>query len=339
MSFFPSPDLQKLRAASSYNPVFYSTPLTPPCSHPNSSNPAAPMITAGPETFAAPRYLPSWQSNEPRGLGLLPASSEAGSASIPISSPDFQWATQFTTSNYATKLSDAMRKDSWRDDSEQLSDLLPSVSLWEQPCIPAPDNLPRSSSGRSEYSGSTHHSCVSTPYTHTDRLFKTADVVKIEDSIELDHGPLGFVREAVHFDQSALVNPNDLVAYPPAATPCTAPSSLFSRRTSSHVGSPAASSPRDHFRRVVSADDVQLEALESRRKRGFTNVETASCSCATCGKLFQRTYNLKAHMETHDPDRSQPHACPYGGCCKRFVRKTDLMRHKQSVSQKDGFAM
>jgi uncharacterized Zn-finger protein len=89
---------------------------------------------------------------------------------------------------------------------------------------------------------------------------------------------------------------------------------------------------RPAHRRAYSYEDVRAENRDERKKRGFTRPEDANCSCRKCGKLFQRSYNLKAHLETHDPHRSQPHMCTYPRCNKRFVRRTDLVRHEQSVS-------
>ena len=44
----------------------------------------------------------------------------------------------------------------------------------------------------------------------------------------------------------------------------------------------------------------------------------------------------KSHMETHNPERKYPHPCTAmvgnAPCTKKFVRKTDLDRHFDSVS-------
>jgi len=39
-------------------------------------------------------------------------------------------------------------------------------------------------------------------------------------------------------------------------------------------------------------------------------------------------------METHDASREYPFPCPLKDCNKKFVRKTDLQRHHQSVHMK-----
>jgi hypothetical protein len=74
----------------------------------------------------------------------------------------------------------------------------------------------------------------------------------------------------------------------------------------------------------------------TRQPRKLTTKEDANFQCHVkgCGKLFGRSYNFKAHMETHDATREYPFPCPLKDCNKKFVRKTDLQRHHQSVHMK-----
>jgi uncharacterized Zn-finger protein len=74
-----------------------------------------------------------------------------------------------------------------------------------------------------------------------------------------------------------------------------------------------------------------------RAPRRLTTKEEANFQCEVkgCGKLFSRSYNFKAHMETHDEKRDYPFPCPVNECNKKFVRKTDLQRHHQSVHMKE----
>lgn len=74
-----------------------------------------------------------------------------------------------------------------------------------------------------------------------------------------------------------------------------------------------------------------------RAQRKLTTAEDANYQCEVkgCGKLFSRSYNYKAHMETHDEKREYPFPCPVPDCNKKFVRKTDLQRHNQSVHVKE----
>jgi len=72
-----------------------------------------------------------------------------------------------------------------------------------------------------------------------------------------------------------------------------------------------------------------------RKKRHLTDASEATWTCEKCGKFFSRIWNYNAHLETHNPDRPKPHACPYQDCEKAFVRRTDLTRHTQCVHSKD----
>lgn len=55
------------------------------------------------------------------------------------------------------------------------------------------------------------------------------------------------------------------------------------------------------------------------------------CETVGCGKLFERSWNYKLHLETHEDDREYPFPCTVPGCSKKFVRRTDLLRHSSSV--------
>ena len=53
--------------------------------------------------------------------------------------------------------------------------------------------------------------------------------------------------------------------------------------------------------------------------------------CDICGRVFERFYNYKSHLQTHNPARPYPNQCDYEGCMSKFTRKAELDRHKQSV--------
>lgn len=91
--------------------------------------------------------------------------------------------------------------------------------------------------------------------------------------------------------------------------------------------------PMAHEARSMS----QLANRPRRAPRKLTTKEEANfqCNAKGCGKLFSRSYNFKAHMETHREKREYPFPCQMPDCTKKFVRKTDLQRHHQSVHMKE----
>ncbi|CZT04270.1 hypothetical protein WAI453_009687 [Rhynchosporium graminicola] len=96
----------------------------------------------------------------------------------------------------------------------------------------------------------------------------------------------------------------------------------------------------ESLERISSGLQSQLRRpstiARTRQPRKLTTKEDANFQCSVngCGKLFGRSYNFKAHMETHDTGREYPFPCPMDACGKKFVRKTDLQRHHQSVHMK-----
>ncbi|CCM01625.1 uncharacterized protein FIBRA_03686 [Fibroporia radiculosa] len=57
--------------------------------------------------------------------------------------------------------------------------------------------------------------------------------------------------------------------------------------------------------------------------------------CPSCPRAFARAYNLKTHIQTHDPNRSKPYACHHKNCGRSFSRKHDLTRHLVSIHRTD----
>ncbi|KAH9014426.1 hypothetical protein EDB84DRAFT_1636644 [Lactarius hengduanensis] len=56
------------------------------------------------------------------------------------------------------------------------------------------------------------------------------------------------------------------------------------------------------------------------------------CPYPDCGLILTsgRESNLKAHIETHNPNRKKPFVCPEKDCGHPFVRSNDFTRHMQS---------
>ncbi|KAF5376811.1 hypothetical protein D9757_008871 [Collybiopsis confluens] len=55
------------------------------------------------------------------------------------------------------------------------------------------------------------------------------------------------------------------------------------------------------------------------------------CTAPGCSRAFDRAFNLKTHVETHNPDRPKPFVCPHPSCGRPFSRKHDLGRHQASI--------
>ncbi|EIW64543.1 uncharacterized protein TRAVEDRAFT_158942 [Trametes versicolor FP-101664 SS1] len=60
--------------------------------------------------------------------------------------------------------------------------------------------------------------------------------------------------------------------------------------------------------------------------------------CPTCPRAFARAYNLKTHIQTHDPNRLKPYACHHKSCGRSFSRKHDLTRHMVSIHRTESVA-
>lgn len=80
---------------------------------------------------------------------------------------------------------------------------------------------------------------------------------------------------------------------------------------------------------------IRSSSRERAQGSGQTNPEANyDCPVDGCNKTFNRSYNFRAHMETHSANRVYPFDCPIENCDKRFRRKTDLQRHHLSVHEK-----
>ncbi|KAH0548064.1 hypothetical protein GP486_008195, partial [Trichoglossum hirsutum] len=94
----------------------------------------------------------------------------------------------------------------------------------------------------------------------------------------------------------------------------------------------------DRYKSESSRPLIITNSARIRKRRQLTSPNEATHECKICGKLFGRSYNFKAHLETHDPTRAYPHVCDYKDCEKKFVRKTDLTRHQQNTRKTDALS-
>lgn len=179
------------------------------------------------------------------------------------------------------------------------------------------------SRSRSDGSTSTQVSGLSSPYTQPSPMIK------------MEHQPdLSPYDSRYAFDNAMPQQPKFMTM---GGAPLPAPQSQrpFTTSQVSYDHPPEEIkyefNPYD-FESLSLANDPRMLSPEAPSKRGYTTPEKATCACKECGMQFQRANNLKTHMQSHDTNRVHPHACEYDGCKQAFVRKTDLVRHEQSVS-------
>ena len=168
---------------------------------------------------------------------------------------------------------------------------------------------------------------MSSPFAYPERntVSAASPPIKVESEADEQH-----VHWTPSLEQSLLVSPDVSSTHQRSQT--EQPVNRSAIASSFHDVADQKPAMRHDHRRTHSAAAVPSSPKLGRQRRVMTRPENASCSCEVCGKLFQRCYNLKSHMDTHNPHRPQPHKCAVPDCGKSFVRRTDLLRHDQSVS-------
>lgn len=81
--------------------------------------------------------------------------------------------------------------------------------------------------------------------------------------------------------------------------------------------------------RSSHSDGKVTEPRRRQHRRTKVPADQAKFQCEVCGTGFVRAYNKKTHMARHNPNRCKEHFCEQ--CDMKFERKTDLVRHINSV--------
>jgi len=142
---------------------------------------------------------------------------------------------------------------------------------------------------------------------------------------EEQHAPLTVAPERLNSTMLAYDHAYDSPHLAKFETPPEAPSMYDPRSFTRPSGSSRRSAVRGHMSSITA---------RTRTRKNWTTPANANYTCHICHKLFQRSYNHKTHMETHNPNRRKEHFCPAPDCERPFVRKTDLDRHFNSVHRK-----
>lgn len=351
MSFFPTADPEKLRAAMAQQYAYYQIPATPSppgqAQHNHEIDGEQRAHNGWPVTSAQDVYSTSqpmvWPSQHNHGLGLdmmtTPTQTlfDSQYPTPTTSSMPSVWNTASGMSLSSTSYPEYTIQQSAMEDCYPLASSLPTTTSWDAPHQDSNNFVPvYDSPGRSDYSTSSHQSLVeSSPYAQSDDCYQlhSPPYIKIEDSSESQRPRLYSIPGSAPLGHPSHVNPGDLYTSPPPSAVDRAyreTSRLPSKVESEEDVKPFSIPSRS--RRAMS-EDSNVSIYDQKPKRGYTTHANSTCHCEKCGKLFQRSYNLKAHMDTHDPHRQQPHVCQYPSCKRRFVRRTDLIRHERSVSE------
>jgi len=325
MSYFPSGDIPTPPASNS--PHCFTTPLQR-------------QQHEWQEGAVVQTYDHSRQRESPYrtdicyGLGLpyLPTNSQAYLEMDVVqqqltSATPFIWPSQFANTGTPQIYPQPVRLPQWSDGSCDPRSTLMTGTHWDLPQL-APQQVLvyQDSPALSEWAPSSHNSVLSSPYARSDSVLRSAGSpkIKLEQGIASPARQISHTPQTAYLEQALIVNPRDLTAQPEQP---------MKHETEDQYDPASVSDNRNSESPIVRSNGRRASASgEERKKRTYTRPDTATCQCEECGKLFQRTYNLRAHMETHDPQRRQPYVCAHDACEKRFVRRTDLLRHEQSVS-------
>ncbi|KAK3678210.1 hypothetical protein LTR78_002306 [Recurvomyces mirabilis] len=346
MTYFPTPDPEKLRQLMN-SQGYYHNLQTPP----NSTGPPRQddISTASTPQSTLQQTSPpaTWPEQYQYGLGLLQMPPNDGMtngmlrndvSSLPPVSVPYDWSEDLTTPQPSYFAFDGLPRQYTSYPQNNTAVLAPATTLWNPPQEVAGPLLPLqdASPSMSNYSLSSQLSEISSPYAHSEGCIRTSGspVMKVEHPWESTTSLEPAQPAAV--SAYCPVQPAPEKVTPRPLAPQRFHSLLLPRQ---NVNEDIESEEEDvkpvlrrpAYRKAYSTEDVRSESQHHRAKREYTTADNANCSCDMCGKLFQRNYNLKAHLETHDPGRPQPHHCHYPHCGKRFVRRTDLLRHEQST--------
>ncbi|KAM0716854.1 hypothetical protein Q7P37_006706 [Cladosporium fusiforme] len=290
-------------------------------------------LTTG--TMEAPRPWPQTHGLPFDESQMLPGTYSYDSAWNPgdttslyqYSSPPGPWRAQNTHQTSAPYVSPY--PEVWQNPSDRTSAPVPPGNpVWQQPS-PVFADYQQLSPSRSDGSSSTHVSSIPSPYAAHGPFIKTEDHYSTAT-----YGARGVFDPALHNAGRFASSEHYPADSPWSRKPFPTPMLPLGQQQAEDAKSTYDSDRSYDIDSLPVGADPRPLSTEARTRRGFTTPETANCQCDKCGKHFNRSNNLLNHMQSHDPERNQPHTCGFADCGRGFVRKTDLARHEQSVHLK-----
>lgn len=215
--------------------------------------------------------------------------------------------------------------DSWQSCGERVPVSVSGNPAWQQ-SSPGFADYQQISPSRSDGSSSTHLSSVPSPYANQIPFIKAEEYsnsAPYNTQYSLDHG--------LH-NQSSFAGSEHYTTDPTVPRKPFHPSMVSTAHHPEDVKYTYDSDQSYDTESLSLGSGPRMLNPDFSPRRGFATPEAATCQCDVCGKQFHRTNNLLTHKQTHDPERSHPHKCTVPDCGRGFVRKTDLVRHEQSVS-------
>mmetsp|Transcript_6343 Transcript_6343/g.19175 ORF Transcript_6343/g.19175 Transcript_6343/m.19175 type:complete len:154 (+) Transcript_6343:62-523(+) len=81
-------------------------------------------------------------------------------------------------------------------------------------------------------------------------------------------------------------------------------------------------------RNVDHSPDAGSDLRQVKRKEAHFR-----CPIVSCGRVFNRSYNFKAHMRLHNGDK--PYKCHFENCSERFKWRSSLMNHTRRHAKEE----
>ncbi|KAK4574849.1 hypothetical protein LTR86_001691 [Recurvomyces mirabilis] len=298
MTYFPTPDPEKLRQLMNSQGYYYNL-QTPPNSTGLPRQDDIWTASTPQSTLQQTSPPPPWPEQYQYGLGLLQMPPNDGMtdgmlrndvSSLPPVSVPYDWSEDLTTPQPSYFAFDGLPHQHTTYPQNNTAVLAPATTLWNPPQEVAEPLLPLqdASPSMSNYSLSSQLSEISSPYAHSEGCIRTvgSPVIKVEHPWEsttsLEPAPPA-AASAYRPVQPApeKVTPRPLV--PQRFHSLLLPRQNVNEDIESEEEDVKPVLRRPAYRKAFSTEDVRSESQHHRVKREYTTADNANCSCDMCG--------------------------------------------------------